>query len=577
MEASLLKELNHAAQTLFGSARHPETNETNDFIDEFQKLNDWRKNILDFANSLSVTMEQFHDKEAVVNNEKIQSLIELLSEINTIPAKGVDKDIIIRHRGLSPSAQYSDQDYFLNNDYVISVGDCVIDNQQLDYLIRFGIMDAEEMSRQLKKTFDFFYTENIYIIVIHLSKWEFQDQQMMRTALHAWGKYFTENRKKFGFILDGDKRPSPGLTILADINKSNLQKFQTMVDKVDTLMKQDASRTNLDNASSIYDAIFSIEELRSKLKKSPIEINNNRFIQTWRNCFDKDGRFNRNKFNQSQRIFNEWENAFYIFWMDLKSVLIEDDREAILNCILRFIAGNKSLNEYVDYILKDFYYYPLQLQFSDRDALFVANLLLFKNYASISYDFGHTPGEVLFSKDPLNDQLVKRLSSEINDKWADKFLQKHITIRKNLVLALKKGNTKSNVMPLSYLINVMRELFIFLTLVWGKEFKSIVADTVKAYANPKSELYCSEHSKDVLLPLLQFFQITILCLIKLGDEGDIDLLSTIKTREDQFLSMKGLALAELSSHKKLIHKIMSVVNEGIESVAKKPAPPKQLT
>ncbi len=573
MEESDFHELNIAAQALFGEIEDTgDSDVDSSFIDELQQLNEWRKSILEFAYNLAGVLERYHSNDKSKNKKNISALLESIKFLTTIPTKESDKRIIIRHRGLSPSMEKNGQEHFLNNDYVISVGDCVIDNQQLDYLVKFGIMDAKKLGEKLEKTFQFFHRAKIYIIDIRYNLWEDKDQQTVCDALLSWGQYFKEFKKGFGVVLDETGKPSPLLTILAGLNKLKLEKFQAMVDKVYKLMVQDKSNKRFNDVNSIYDAIFLIDELKSKFVRSPIEINNDKYIQIWRQCFDKKGRFNRIKFNEHRGSFSDWENAFYIFWEDLKSVVITEDRETILNCIIRFIADSKSFNEYVDYILKDFYYYPLHLQFSDRDSLFVANLLLFKNYVNITYDFGRTPGEVLFSKEPLNEEIVERLRSQITDKWADKFLQKHITIKKNIKLALGSVERKDNVMPLPFLISTMRELYIFLTIVWDKEFLTIVRDTVKEYSNPKSDLYRSENSPEIMLPLLQFFQITILCLIKLGDERDVDLLNTIKMRESDFLSMKGLISKDYSSHKQLISKIMSVVDDGVKTVKKIPAP-----
>jgi hypothetical protein len=571
MNKSLFDALNIAAQELFGQLEGTGDDDFDStFVDELQQLNNWRKSILEFSHNLTQILEQYHSIDTATNNDNIRSLIENISKFSSISTKESDKRIIIRHRGLSPSIKDAGQAFLLNNDYVISVGDCVMDNQQLDYLVRFGIIDAGELREKLKKTFDFLQSQNIYIIDIFYGNWDIKDQQAVHDALLSWGQYFTALKKGFGVVQDGTRKPDPNLMILAVLNKLNLEKFQGTVDKVHKLMIQEKFHKKFNDVNSIYDAIFLIDELKSKLFRSPIEINNNKFIQIWRHCFDKSGKFNRIKFNQHRNRFLDWENAFYMFWADLKSVVIAEDRETILNCIIRFIADSKSHNEYVDYILNDFYSYPLHLQFSDRDSLFVANLLLFKDYVNRTYDFGHTPGEVLFSNELLNEETVRQLRLKITDKWKDKFLQKHRTIKKDLKLAMKANAQQDNVMPIQLLINILRELFIFLTIVWDKEFKSIVRDTVKEYANHQSELYHSENNPEVLLPLLQFFQITILCLVKLGDESDVDLLNAIRNREKAFLSMKGLLPKDYATHKKLISKIMSVVDDGVKTLKRIP-------
>lgn len=573
MNKSDLDKLNKAAQDLFGQLDNLDNSKgTSSFIDELEQLNNWRKNILEFAYNLAVALGRFQSEDTTVKiRDRIRPLIDSINEFTSIPTKESDKKIIIRHRGLSPSAKSGESEFFLNNDYVISVGDCVIDNQQLDYLVKFGIMDAKELGKKLKKTFQFFHHAKIYVLEISYNDWELKDKENVHDALVSWGRYLVGSKKGNGVILDETRQPNPSLTILAGLNKLNIEKFQEMTDKVHRLTLQEKSREKFKEANSIYDAIFLIDDLKSKFTQSPIEINNNKYIKMWRQCFDKNGKFNRTRFNQHRSMLLNWENAFYIFWVDLKSVAIDDDRNTILNCIVRFIADSGSIDEYVDYLLRDFYYYPLYLQFSDRDSLFVSNLLLFKNYVNITYDFGRTPGEVLFSKDPLNEELLKRLHTKITNEWSDKFLQKIITIKKNLKTALMTSEKKENIMPINFLINIMREVFIFLTLVWDKEFKRHVSETVKEYANPKSDLYHSSNSQELILPLLQFFQIIILCLVKLGDERDSDLLYTIKSRKSDYLSIKRLLPKDTALQKQLVNKIMSVVDDGVLSVQKIPA------
>jgi hypothetical protein len=568
MEKSDFSKLNMAAQELFGQPDNPDDSKADDsYIDELAQLNNWRKNILEFTNNLAATLDGFNSSAPAVNSEeRIRPLIENIDALTSIPTKGSDKKIIIRHRGLGRSAENAERDVFFDTDYVISVGDCVIDTQQLQYLVKFGIMDGRELGRKLQKTFQFFHLAGIYILEIYYHDWDAKDKQNFRDALVCWGRYLGGRQKGLGVILDDTGQPDPNLSILAGLNKIPAEKFQAVADKVRRVMIQDSSGEKFKDAESIYDAVFLIDDLKSKLLRSPIEVNNNKYIQVWRQCFDETGRFGRTRFNQYRSMFLKWEDAFYIFWVDLKSVTIADDRDAILNCIVRFIADSRSLDEYVDYILKDFYYYPLHILFSDRDSLFIANLLLLKNYVNITYDFGHTPGEVLLSGDLLNKEFVGRLRAKLTDRVVEKFVQKIMTMKKLFKLSLAASEGKDNLMPVTFLINVMREVYIFLTLVWDKEFKLIVRDAVKEFTNTKSVYYRSKNSPAVIFPLLQFFQIIILCLVKLGDEKDIDLLNAIRSREEDFLSMKGFLTADSSSHKQLVSKIMSVVDEGIISL-----------
>jgi hypothetical protein len=494
MEKSDFSKLNIAARELFGQTDSPDDGKAESaYIDELAQLNNWRKNMLEFACNLTMTLDRFNAGDAAgKNEERIGLLNENISALTSIPTKENDKKIIIRHRGLSGSAKTVEGDFF-TTDYVVSVGDCVMDSQQLQYLVKFGIMDAGELEKKLRKTFHFFNHAEIYILEIYYNKWDAKDKQKFHDALVCWGRYLSGHQKGLEVILDETKQPDPNLSILAGLNKIQTEKFQAVTDKVHRVMLQDHSGEKFKDAESIYDAIFLIDDLKSKLLRSPIEVNNNKYIQMWRQCFDETGKFGRTRFNQHRSMFLKWENAFYVFWGDLKSVAIADDRDAILNCIVRFIADSRSLDEYLDYLLKDFYYYPLHLHFSDRNALFVANLLLFKNYVNMTYDFGHTPGEVLFSEDLLNEELVSRLRAKLTDRMTDKFVQKIMTMKKLFKLSLAASKEKDNIMPVTFLINVMREVYIFLTLAWEKAFKPIVRDAVQEFTNTQSVYYRSQN------------------------------------------------------------------------------------
>ncbi len=557
-------ELNNAAQELFGQMASSDTaSSESSFVDELAQLNNWRLNLLEFACNLGALLDGYRYTGVSAKTRVLTgSLMENISALAAVPTRTGDKKIVIRHRGLSGAARSNEKDFF-TIDYVVSVGDCVMDSQQLRYLVQFGIMDAGELGQKLGQTFSFFHAADIYSLEIFYQDWGPADQQRFTDALTSWGRYLSARQKGPDVVTDENSRPDPNLSILAGLNRIPAEKFQSLIGKVHRLMDQNNAREKFKNAESIYDAIFFIDDLKAKLIPSPIEINNNRYIRMWRRCFDDAGRFIRARFTQHRSLFLTWENAFYVFWVDLKSVAVADDREAILNSIVRFIAESRSLDEYMDYILKDFYYYPLHLHFSDRDALFMANLLLLKNYMNITYDFGHTPGEVLFSEDLLNKKLVARLRAMLTERVTDKFVQKIMTVKKLFKASLAAKDKKDHILPVPFLINVMREVFIFLTLVWDKDFKTIVRDTAREYADPQSYLYRSENSRAVILPLLQFFQIIILCLVKIGDGKDVELLKLIRSREENFMSIRGFLTADAAGHKQLVGKIMSVVDEGV--------------
>ena len=341
--------------------------------------------------------------------------------------------------------------------------------------------------------------------------------------------------------------------------------FQNIVQNLHKLMLKDDPGSVFSQARSTYDALFLVDELKTKLIRPPIEINNNTYIQMWRHCFDKNGRFNRTQFYRFKDHFEKWENAFYVLWLDLKSVAIKEDRTSILNCLIRFIKDSKHIDEYIDYILKDFFYYPLQIHYADINCLILVNLLLFKNFGDQNYDFGRTPEDFIVSHEEKNSRLVKRLSSKISGEWEDRFYEKLKTIQKQIETALNPSKDGGQPLPADYLLDLLREVYIFLTLVGGSRIYKILRNFVEEFGDPESKIYHLQNSNSHTTPILQFLKLAIRCLFVLGEEKDAELFNMIRAREQAFFSLKGLLDNDVLIHKGLVKKIMSIVDEGIKS------------
>ncbi|MDO9263356.1 MAG: hypothetical protein Q7U02_05275 [Desulfosalsimonadaceae bacterium] len=329
------------------------------------------------------------------------------------------------------------------------------------------------------------------------------------------------------------------------------------------------AKDDIRKVGNTYNALFMIEELNNRIVRPLVEINNNKYIRMWRNCFDEEGQFSRARFNQHLDEFENWEGSFSLIWLDLKSVNRQEDRTAIINCLVRLIKNSSQINQHIDFILKDFFFYPLHLHFSDMNALIFANMLLFKHFGMRSHDFEITPEEVLISREEKNTQLIARLSSLIESQWGDRFVEKVKTIKSNLHLSLEPQQDKPAQLPSENLIKLLREVFIFLTLVGGRSAYKVVRDTVEEFAKPDSVFYTSRNSRDHLKNLMRFFQLSMRCLILLGDEDDIDVLKPIPIREKEFMSLKGLMNTNLALHQKMVWNMVTVAQEGMGILGKK--------
>jgi hypothetical protein len=542
------------------------------YIDEQRRLNDWRKCMVEFAHGLAFTLNSFRLSDTVIKNkDDLQPIIENMEVLAQIPAKDNDRKVMIRHRGLVSADEGSGSESTADHDYVISAGDCIIDNQTLDYLIKNNIMDEKELTRKLNRAFRFFHHFNIYILEVSFGDWELRDKQLVDACMLLWARYFNRTKNTGGVIYNEEQMADPNLTILAGLNGLKTEKFQDVVNKVHKAMVSEKQREKLSKATSIFEAIFMIEELGSKLVRPAVEINNNVFVNMWRKCFDEKGRFDRNRFNQFRASFLTWESAFYVIWVDLKSVTSHEDRTTILSCIVRFVLDSPKMNEYIDFILKDFFYYPLYVNYSDRNCLFLTNILLYADCANLGCDFGRTPGEFLFANASRNEALVERLRGRIKREWGDRFLDKLKTFKTKMTAVLGEKKPQKDDMPFSFMVNTLRELFIFLTITWDSGFYDTVKKTVEEMGDPKFEWYQSRNSSENLAVTFNFFQLVLMCLSKLGSEKDIELLRTVKGREKEFSSLKGIMNADLSSHQMQIKKFVGSLDETVSALRKKKA------
>lgn len=329
------------------------------------------------------------------------------------------------------------------------------------------------------------------------------------------------------------------------------------------------AKDDIRKSGNAYNALFMIDELNKRIARPLVEINNNKYISMWRNCFDEDGRFSRARFNQYLHEFENWEDAFSMIWLDLKSVARQDDRTAIINCLVRLIKDSGRIDQHIDFILKDFFFYPLHLHFSDMNALIFANMFLFKHFAVRNHDFELTPEEVLISREEKNTQLIARLSSLIESQWGERFVEKIKTIKSNLHISLEPQKDRIAQLPPENLIKLLREVFIFLTLVGGRSVYKVVRDTVDEFSKPDSVFYTSRNSHKHLMYLLKFFQLSTRCLILLGDEDDIEILKPIPIREKEFMSFKGVMTANLPLHQKMVWNIVTLAQDGMAILKKK--------
>ena len=101
------------------------------------------------------------------------------------------------------------------------------------------------------------------------------------------------------------------------------------------------------------------------------------------------------------------------------------------------------------------------------------------------------------------------------------------------------GETTDLHLPPSVLLNLERELFIFLSMVPCETGKAILRSAVSEYGDPAAKIYHLKESDKLLGGLLQNLRVVLRGLGSTGAFQDIDLLISIKSHNEDFQRLKN--------------------------------------
>lgn len=94
-------------------------------------------------------------------------------------------------------------------------------------------------------------------------------------------------------------------------------------------------------------------------------------------------------------------------------------------------------------------------------------------------------------------------------------------------------------MPIANLLNVERELYIFLSLVSCNVGRTVLKSAANEYGNPAAPIYHRRQSADFIGGLIQNLRVALRGLGSVGGKDDIDDLEKVKTYEETFLRLKN--------------------------------------
>jgi len=273
-------------QTATGSVREGDLSSALD--EEEGRWDEWRILLIEFVFRLAGHLSGFR-LTGITEQRKseIDEIFGYISRLVKMPDRG--EKILLRFRGMLFSAGGKDGQ---ESDYVLSLGPVTVDIPIAKTMANRQGLIASHLPGRLTRAFELFSSMEISTLHISLKRWTEEEKKRMHACLHALGRYLLESargsaasgprgKKEGGFatlVYNEHRKPDPSLTMLSVVNGLNIETAQGIVDKISNMFRQADASSPLNQHASIYEAIFAFKNLREKLIRSPIEINNVRWL-----------------------------------------------------------------------------------------------------------------------------------------------------------------------------------------------------------------------------------------------------------------------------------------------------------
>ncbi len=261
-------------------------------------------------------------------------------------------------------------------------------------------------------------------------------------------------------------------------------------------------------------------------------------VDKLKNCFGEGGRFQKKRFHDACDHFKQYEQKIFGFlWHHMKDAILPGDRVAFLNALQELTAQMKQPKRAFKILLEDICSDPEKVQFSDNKALMLANLIVHRPDKSLA-DYEITPEDIVLNQHNLDPMVVQYAAWRI-DKEREQFFTKVKTIHTKMLEALCLGETSEKHIPASVLLNLERELYIFLAMVACDTGKSILRSAVNEYGDPHSEIYQQKESDQFLGGMIQNLRVSLRGLGTVGGMQDINILEGVKKHNENFQRLKN--------------------------------------
>ena len=177
------------------------------------------------------------------------------------------------------------------------------------------------------------------------------------------------------------------------------------------------------------------------------------------------------------------------------------------------------------------------IRYSDRNALILSNVLLRFSEWTERTEIELTPEEVLSQpREKLNRDMI-RVTHHFFEKNHEYLIQKFRIITELLLKSSSQTTHEDGEMQPRFLLYLIRELVIFLTMVGGRSAQSIIYGVVEEFGDPHSSYYKRMKNKENLRHSLQLLQVAARGLKTFGDPEANAIFGKIAIKETDFIDL----------------------------------------
>ena len=253
-------------------------------LDEQRRYEALRFRIADLVYQIGVCLDS---PSRSSNDELAKMLLIQFEKIFGTLSKNpqIGNTTLIRHRGAFGENRVDNK-----KDYEVLSGNISFDADATRAIAKGQGKNPSQLLEKLDRGFETLWNHSINNFLLKIPK-DRQELKRLWISLQFAARYFAAVEKNSPITLSmGGKSvsvppihnennvPDLNLTLLAVLNGLQPQKMQAMVHKVDSLMRSTESTAKKYQYTSIYDAILNMKRFRSRLKPSPIEVNNIKWL-----------------------------------------------------------------------------------------------------------------------------------------------------------------------------------------------------------------------------------------------------------------------------------------------------------